>query len=56
MAFSRPKFGRNVLSTLQNRRIKFYDLWFDFGSEKKKIVKMDKITKISAKKSNSKYD
>ena len=39
MEFGRPKFGWNVLSTLQNRLIKFYDLWFDFGSEKKKIVK-----------------
>ena len=39
MGFGQPKFGRNVLLTLQNHRIKFYDIWFDFGSEKKKIVK-----------------
>ena len=39
MEFGHPKFGLNVLLTLQNHRIKFYDIWFDFGSEKKKIVK-----------------
>ena len=39
MEFDQPKFGRNVLLTLQNYRIKFYDIWFDFGSEKKKKVK-----------------
>ena len=39
MRFGQPKFGRNVLLTPQNHRITFYDIWFDFGSEKKKIVK-----------------
>ena len=29
-------FGQNVLLTLKNHSIKFYDIWFDFGSEKKK--------------------
>jgi hypothetical protein len=50
MALCRPKFGRNVFTTLKNRQKKFYDIWFDFGSQKKKIVKMDKILEISAKK------
>ena len=50
MAFDRPKFDRNVLSTLQNRRIKFYDLWFDFGSEKKQIVKNGQNCKNFCKK------
>ena len=39
MGFGQLKFGRNVLLTLKNHRIKCYDIWFDFGSEKKKIVK-----------------
>ena len=39
MRFGQSKFSQNVLLTLQNHRIKFYDIWFDFGSEKKKIVK-----------------
>ena len=50
MGFGQPKFGRNVLLTLKNHRIKFYDIWFDFGSEKKKQLKMDKMEEISAKK------
>ena len=28
----------------------FYDIWFDFGSQKKKQLKMDKMPEISAKK------
>ncbi len=39
MGFGQPKFGRDVLLTLQNHHIKFYEIWFDFGSEKKKVVK-----------------
>jgi hypothetical protein len=40
MGFGQPKLGRNVLLTLKNHRIKFCDIWLDFGSEKKKIVKI----------------
>ena len=39
MVLCRPKFGRNVVATLKNCQKKFYDIWFDFGSQKKKIVK-----------------
>jgi hypothetical protein len=39
MALGLPKFGQNVLLTLKNCRMKFYDIWFDFVSEKKKMVK-----------------
>ena len=50
MTFGRPKFIQDVLLTLKNLRIKFFDLCFDFGAEKKKWLKIDKIAEISAKK------
>jgi len=31
--------GQNVLLTLKSHQINCYEIWFDFGSEKKKIVK-----------------
>jgi hypothetical protein len=39
MGFDQPKFGQNVLLTLKNHDIKFYEIWCDFGFEKQKIVK-----------------
>jgi hypothetical protein len=38
MALGLPKFDRNVVSTLKNRRKKFYDIWFAFGSQKKNNI------------------
>jgi hypothetical protein len=50
MTLCRPKFGRNVVSILKNCRKIFYDIWFDFGSQKKKIVKNGQNTRNFRKK------
>jgi hypothetical protein len=41
MVLCSPKVGRNAVATLKNRQKNFYDIWFDFGCQKKKktIVK-----------------